>query len=84
MSKVLIGFFFLTIILSSIDYVFKMSFLTSSREVTTKLIYSESRNIKLIQLFQNIRSYLNIANGIEFGSYSDDGLKRIDRLVYLR
>lgn len=72
-----------TIIISSVDYSFKTSFLSQSYEITLKLVMNESKTIRFIEVLQNMRSLLNIANGLEFDYYKDYGLQRIDRFNYL-
>lgn len=44
---------------------------------------SETRNLKLVQLASNVRSYINIANGLEFDRYDGIYLQPIDRFDYL-
>jgi hypothetical protein len=43
----------------------------------------EKRNLGLIQLATNIRSLINIANGIEFDRYEGSMIAPIDRYEYL-
>lgn len=44
---------------------------------------SESRQLKLVQLQENVRSFINIANGLEFDRYDGIPLQPIDRYEYL-
>jgi hypothetical protein len=50
MSRLLICSFVITIIISSIDYSYKLTFLKEAEQITTKLVYNEDRNIRLIEL----------------------------------
>lgn len=44
---------------------------------------SESRQLKLVMLSSNVRSYVDIANGYEFESYLGSPLQALDRFEYL-
>ena len=44
---------------------------------------SESRELKYIELSSNVRSYINIANGLEFDRYEGIPMQPIDRFEYL-
>jgi len=44
---------------------------------------SESRRLKIVQLASNVRSYINVANGIEFDRYDGYSIESIDRYDYL-
>jgi hypothetical protein len=74
LSRFLMGFIALTIILSSVDYSMRLKYLSHVDDIADLMILSESRNIKLTQLQMNIRSYINIANGLEFQSYTSKNL----------
>lgn len=72
------------IISSGVDYSLKLSYLDAETEITKLLVHSQSRSVRFVQLFQNIRSLVNVANGLEFDKYWDNSLKRVDRFEYLQ
>lgn len=82
--------FFLILILvisltcSSVDYSLKLTYMDYESRITELLVSSQSKSVKFVQLFQNIRSIINIANGIEFDHYYDKTLNRINRFDYLK
>lgn len=84
MSQFLILSFLVSIILTGIDFDFKMKFITESNDITDKQALNEAREVVLIEITQNIRSFINIANHLEFETYYGEGLQRIDRFGYLR
>ena len=46
-------------------------------------LMSESRSLGFVYLTTNVRSLINIANGLEFNRYDDEALRSIDRFDYL-
>ena len=60
----------MTITISSIEYRMKSSFLKEAETgIGEHLIKSEARLILLIELALDVRSIVNVANGIEFTEY---------------
>jgi len=45
------------------------------------LITSERRTIKFIETAINIRSFIDVSNGIEHPTYTDEFLKRFTRFL---
>lgn len=74
----------LSLACSSVDYSLKLSYMDYESRITELLVTSQSRSVKFVQLFQNIRSMINIANGFEFERYADKSLGRVNRFDYLR
>jgi hypothetical protein len=46
-------------------------------------LYSEQRTLKIALLASNLRSYINVANGLEFDNYEGVSISPIDRFEYL-
>jgi hypothetical protein len=47
-------------------------------------MYSEKRNLKFIELATNVRSFINVANNLEFKEFDIERLNRVeDRLTLL-
>ena len=65
------------------DYSLKISYLTDVSQISSLMVNSESRTAKTLQLQLNLRSLINIANGIEFSQYIDSSLARVNRFDYL-
>lgn len=84
LNRITILIIFITITLSSVDYA---SLYTTSKALSTETainLQKEQRSLGIIKLATNVRSFVNIANGLEFDSYSDPDLVSIDRFNYLR
>lgn len=84
LNFILIAILALSLICSSVDYSLKLSYMDYESRITELLVSSQSRSVKFTQIVQNIRSMLNIANGIEFARYADKSLSRVNRFDYLR
>ena len=47
-------------------------------------MYSEKRNLKFIELATNVRSFINVANDLEFNEFDIERLNRVeDRFTLL-
>jgi predicted glycosyl hydrolase (DUF1957 family) len=47
-------------------------------------MYSEKRNLKFIELATNVRSFINVANDLEFKEFDIERLNRVeDRFTLL-
>ena len=46
-------------------------------------LLTECRNIQLAQIVSNIRSLIDVANGLEFERYEAGSIQSIDRFSYL-
>jgi len=47
-------------------------------------VFSEKRNLKFIELATNIRSFINVANDIEFNTFDIEKLRKLeDRFTLL-
>jgi hypothetical protein len=46
-------------------------------------LFSEQRTLKVAMLASNVRSYINVANGLEFENYDGISISPIDRFEYL-
>lgn len=75
---------FITMTLSSIDYATLWNNTDILIDETNINLMVEERSLFIIQLANNVRSYVNIANGVEFDAYSDPDLASINRFNYLR
>ncbi len=72
-----------TIILSSLDFSIHKNQLTEMEVENKQNLYSEQRTLKVALLASNIRSYINVANGLEFDNYDGISISPIDRFEYL-
>lgn len=79
LSRMLILIILITIGLSAASFSLQLKFVKDSLNIGQQLVSVESRNSQLIQLAINVRSFSNIANGIEFATYNDTTLSRINR-----
>lgn len=70
------------VVLSSIEYKVKESFINQGGNLGDQLVMSEKRTIKMIEMAIHVRSFINVANNIEFQTYPNQS--RIDRFMYLR
>lgn len=84
LNWILIFIVIMTITCSSIDYSLKLGYLESETAITDLLVHSQSRSVRFVQLMQNIRSFINIANNLEFSQYSDPKLGRFDRFDFMK
>ena len=69
LNRIVILILFATIILSSIDYAILRNEITSLSSGNDQALQSELRMLKEVQLASNVRSYIHIANGLEFDHY---------------
>ena len=67
------------IILTSLEYSFKLKFIEESNIMATYLMTSERRTTKFIETAINLRTFIDVSNGIEYPTYTDDYLKRFTR-----
>ncbi len=74
-----------TIALTSIIFVLDRNVITAINLDNNHSLNAESRTIQIVQLTSNIRSYINIANNLEFNEYETGGsLHSVDRFEYLK
>lgn len=74
LNRVIAALLALTILLSSVDFGLKTSYVSGLSAKTEILLMSETRNIQLIQLASNARSLIDVANGMEFTLYEGENL----------
>ena len=67
------------ILLTSLEYSLKLKFIEDSSTMADYLINSERRTTKFIETAINIRSFIDVSNGIEYPIYTDAYLKRFTR-----
>ena len=84
LNRITILIIAITITLSSIGFGQLWSTSTSLLKETTINLQTEERSLGIIKLATNVRSFVNIANGLEFDTYSDPDLLSINRFDYLR
>ncbi len=84
LNRITILIIAITITLSSIDFGQLWNTSTSLLKETTINLQTEERSLGIIKLATNVRSFVNIANGLEFDTYSDPDLLSINRFDYLR
>ncbi|TNV87947.1 hypothetical protein FGO68_gene15621 [Halteria grandinella] len=72
-----------TIAISCVDFNQKLLYVAESEDLCDVLSHSHQRHTQLIQLFMNIRSYVNLANSFEDKEYQSQNLTRIDRFQYI-
>jgi len=83
LNRILIGFLMLTVILSSIYYALTTELISMLSMQNDINLMSEERTLKIVQLASNVRSYINLANNLEFERYDGIALNPIDRFEYL-
>lgn len=84
LNSIIIALLLVSISLSAIDFQILKIEIDDVIESNKKYLYSEKRNLKFIELSSNVRSYINIANGLEFNTFDLPGLNRIeDRFILL-
>jgi hypothetical protein len=69
LNRIIIFVILVTIVLSSIDYGLLMNESNEVYEENVDNLMSETRQLKIVQLSSNVRSFINIANGLEFDRY---------------
>lgn len=84
LNRIMIIVLTATLILSSLDFGLLQNEIENLNQGQDQNLRSQRRNLKFIQLATNVRSMINIANGLEFqGYYDDEILRPIDRYEYL-
>jgi hypothetical protein len=83
LNRIMIGILLLTIILTGADYGILLTEVSDIQEASQHNLYSESRSLLEIQLASNVRSFINVANNLEFDNYDGPTLSPIDRYEYL-
>jgi hypothetical protein len=83
LNRILIGFLMLTVILSSVYYALTTQLISMLSMQNDINLMSEERTLKIVQLASNVRSYINLANNLEFERYDGIALNPIDRFKYL-
>ena len=73
----------LTVILSSVYYALTTQLISMLSMQNDINLMSEERTLKIVQLASNVRSYINLANNLEFERYDGIALNPIDRFEYL-
>ena len=70
--------------LSAIDFQIIKTEVDSVTATNQQYMYSEKRNIKFIELATNVRSFINVANDLEFNEFDIERLNRVeDRFTLL-
>lgn len=65
LNRIIIVFSLLALILTSTEFVFKRKLVDSIRHGNDHMLYSNMRLVYLVQISSNIRSLVDVANGIE-------------------
>jgi hypothetical protein len=85
LNRVIFLILLATITLTSIIFVLDRNTITALSLDNYHSLNAESRMIQIVQLTSNIRSYINIANNLEFDQYESGGsLHSVDRFEYLQ
>ena len=84
LNRITVLIVLITIILSSIDFATVWKNTDFYIDETQINLMVKERSLGIIQLTTNVRSFVNIANGLEFDTYSDPDLVSINRFNYLR
>lgn len=85
LNRVIFLILLATIALTSIIFVLDRNTITALSLDNYHSLNAESRMIQIVQLTSNIRSYINIANNLEFDQYENGGsLHSVDRFEYLQ
>jgi hypothetical protein len=83
LNRIMVIIFFITITLSGINYGIVSSTVTILNRQSERTMITEKRNLGLVQLTSNVRSLINVANGLEFDRYDGQTLAPIARYEYL-
>jgi hypothetical protein len=70
-------------VLSGVDFAIHKSHLSQMELENKHNLFSEQRTLKVAMLASNVRSYINVANGLEFENYDGISISPIDRFEYL-
>jgi hypothetical protein len=84
LNRITVLIIFITITLSSIDFSSVFSASQSLQDETYINMMTEERSLSIVNLATNVRSFVNIANGLEFDEYIDTDLKSVNRFIYLK
>lgn len=85
LNRVIFLILLATIALTSIIFVLDRNVITAINLDNNHSLNAESRTIQIVQLTSNIRSFINIANNIEFDEYETGGsLHSLDRFENLK
>jgi hypothetical protein len=84
LSRLLLLVAVFLILLTSLDYSLKLGFIDETSTMADYLTTSERRTTKFIETAINIRTFIDVSNGIEYPTYTDDYLKRFTRFLQLR
>ena len=84
LNRITVLIVLITITLSSIDFTTVWKNTDFYIDETQINLMIKERSLGIIQLTTNVRSLVNIANGLEFDTYSDPDLVSINRFNYLR
>jgi hypothetical protein len=85
LNRVIFLILLATIALTSIIFVLDRNVIETISLDNYHSLNAESRTIQIVQLTSNIRSYINIANNLEFDEYESGGsLHSVDRFDYLK
>ena len=84
LNRILLLLFILVITLASFDYVTFMNHLDHSINSNFQILTVQKRLLLYISLHSNFRSMVNVANGIEFNTYSINSTQPTDRFEFLR
>ena len=74
----------ISILISGLNYYYEVTHATVLGLWGTTTVLCESRGIMLYQTGALIRSFIDIANGIEDNFYYGDKISQINRFEYLR
>ena len=70
--------------LSAVDFQILKTEVDSVTATNQQYMYSEKRNLKFIELATNVRSFINVANDLEFNEFDIERLNRVeDRFTLL-
>jgi hypothetical protein len=83
LNRIMVIIFFITITLSGINYGIISSSVNILNRQSQRTMITEKRNLGLVQLTSNVRSLINVANGLEFDRYDGQTLAPIARYEYL-
>ena len=74
LNRIMVAMLLLTIALSSAIFSIEQKTIREMELDNQQSLMSEARNIQVVQLASNIRSLVNIANGIEFDRYEQGSI----------
>jgi len=78
LNILIIALILASIALSTVEFQILELEISMVKETNKQYMQSEYRNLKFIELVTNVRSYINVANELEFNSFDIERLNRLE------